>query len=140
MTEETEEPFAFVPHAVAGGDDTVLVKIAHLYPPVEALRSVRQTDGMFVSVDDDEALDAQRAFGAAEGIYLEPSSATLVAGLERALQDHTIGPNDSVVLVLSGSGFRETFATIGHRSTRRRRTSIEGLAEELLRTAGRDDR
>jgi threonine synthase len=142
MTEDSEQPFAFVPQEVPGGDDTVLVKIAHLYPPdgIEALRSVRQTDGMFVSVDDTDALDAQRAFGAAEGIYLEPSSATVLAGFNRARREHAIGPNELVVLVLSGSGFRETFATIGRSSTRRHRTSIEELADELVRAAGRDGR
>jgi threonine synthase len=43
---------------------------------------------------------------ARSGLYVEPTSATAVALLERLLGDGTIGGTDKVVVILTGSGLK----------------------------------
>jgi threonine synthase len=97
--------------AVADPDPppTVLAKIAHVVPPdgAELLAAMRAVDGRIVSVADEEALETQRRFGAVEGLFVEPSTAAGLAGLERAIADGTIAAGETVVVLLTGSGFRE---------------------------------
>jgi threonine synthase len=130
--------------AVAAGyapPPTDLVKIAHVHPPdgAEGLAAVRDSGGLFVSVTDEEALDAQRRLGRDEGLYVEPSAAATVAGLDRALGDGTIDGDERVVAILSGSGFRETFVSAARRPIEHRTISLDEvpdvLAEQLAREA-----
>jgi threonine synthase len=115
-----------------GGPVTpVQAKLAHVVPPdgADALAAVRGTDGLFVPVSDDEALAAQAELGAGEGIYVEPSSGTAVAALQRLLADGDVAGSDTVVVVLCGSGFRETGLAMEYRPLQ---TSVLTVAE--LRT------
>ena len=43
---------------------------------------------------------------AARGLYAEPTSAVAAAALDHYLGDGTIGPDDTTVLVLTGSGLK----------------------------------
>jgi hypothetical protein len=54
-----------------------------------------------------------------------------VPALEGAFADGLIGEGDRVVLVLSGSGFRETFVSQARRPATASRTSFDALAEAL---------
>jgi threonine synthase len=96
---------------------TALAKIAHIYPPdgVEGLHALRASGGTVHAVTDAEAFEAQARFGREEGIFIEPSSAVCLAALDRAIADDTITPEDEVVVLLSGSGFREAFLTLRER-------------------------
>lgn len=93
---------------------TVLVKVAHVYPPdgVDGLAALKESHGVVRGVSDVDALSAQARFGREEGIYIEPSSAGCLVALDRARAEGIIRPDETVVVLLSGSGFRETFLTI----------------------------
>ena len=77
----------------------------------EVLRAVRETGGAIVAVDEAEIVDALRAL-AARGLYVEPTSAAAAAGLTRLLAEGAIRPDETTVLVLTGSGLKAS-ATIG---------------------------
>ena len=117
-------PFVDVP-------PTILVKLAHTFPydGVEALAAIRDSGGAVVVATDDEALAAQRAIGAAEGIYAEPSSTVTLVAVRRLVAAGRIRPEESVVAVLSGSGHRETHVLAARRELRVERiTPEDGLA------------
>ena len=88
---------------------TILGKLCHACPPdgADALRAVRASGGTVVGVADADALAAQRAIGAGEGLFVEVSSAVVMPALRRLLADGIIAPGACVVALVCGSGFRE---------------------------------
>jgi threonine synthase len=89
---------------------TAQAKLAMAFPPdgIDAIAAIRESGGVFISVSDEQALAAQLAIGATEGIYVEISAAVSVAALDLLRQSHTIHRGETVVALLCGSGFRET--------------------------------
>ena len=112
---------------------SVLVKIAHPFPPdgADALRAVRAADGFFVAVSDQEAMQAAADLGRNEGLYAEPSSAACIAGLNRLIADRKFPAGATVVVMISGSGFRETFLTASRTAASSRQVGIDGLSALL---------
>lgn len=112
---------------------SILVKLAHSYPPdgMEALETIRSSNGFFVSVTDEEALSAQEACGRREGLFVEPSTGACLAGTTRLLDSGRVGPEDIVVAVVSGAGYRETACTMDSRPLRKQSVSREELSTSL---------
>jgi threonine synthase len=72
-----------------------------------AMTGVRKTRGAGVCVSDRNILRSVRELAAYEGVFAEPSGAAGLAGLERLLSEGGIGKNDSVVVLVTGSGLKE---------------------------------
>jgi threonine synthase len=66
-----------------------------------AVRAIRDTDGVVLSVTDGEILEAKARIDAT-GIGCEPASAASVAGARKLLLQGTMRPTDRVVAVLTG--------------------------------------
>jgi threonine synthase len=92
------------------GGPTVLNKIAHDHAPdgVHALRALRESAGRVLAFSDAAALDAVPRIGAAEGLYLEPSSAIVLPALEALAAEGSLAPDITTVVLACGGGFRET--------------------------------
>jgi threonine synthase len=136
-TETADEPFSFI----APGHrppPTILVKIAHVYPPdgAEALQAVRASGGSFVSVTDEDALDAQFELGRREGLYVEPSSAAVLTAIQRTVERGDVGGDETVVVILSGAGFRETFVSLERRPLEKQPVALDELPETLAEALG----
>jgi threonine synthase len=106
---EDQAGFDALPH-----DDqveTVLTKLSHAHPPdgLEALAAIRATGGQVLVCDDARAIAAVRTIGAADGLYLEPSSTVAYIAMQKLWQESAIRPGETVVAIACGSGFRETF-------------------------------
>jgi len=63
-----------------------------------------------VAVSEAEIVDALRDL-ARRGLYVEPTSATAAAGLTRLLASGAIRPDETTVLVLTGSGLKSSATT-----------------------------
>jgi threonine synthase len=74
---------------------------------VKALRAVRETRGGFVTVSDEEILQAMRWLSSRAGILAEPAAAASLAGLVRGLQTSALDPEEEVVLLLTGHGLKD---------------------------------
>jgi threonine synthase len=72
---------------------------------VEALRAVRDSGGSIIAVTEDEIVAALGAL-ARKGLYVEPTSAAAGAGLTQLIASGAIKPNESTVLVLTGTGLK----------------------------------
>ncbi len=70
------------------------------------LNTLKESNGYAVAVSDKEILEAQKFLAAKEGIFVEPSSATTIAGFKRLLGKGVISRNESVVCVTTGSGLK----------------------------------
>ena len=76
--------------------------------------SLRESDGYAVAVNDIEILDAQSLLASSEGIFVEPSSASTVAGLIKLLRQGVIARDETVVCVVTGSGLKVLDAAKRH--------------------------
>lgn len=72
-----------------------------------ALRAIRESGGAAVAVEDKGILEAQRKLARMEGAWVEPSAAVGVAALPALLGAGLIEPQDRVVCVLTGAGFKD---------------------------------
>jgi len=92
------------------GGETVAYSIANADPPSgnRVLRAARDTDGAVLSVSDEDILAAQRALADRAGLAVEAASATTLAAVESLSADGELDEGDDVVLVATGTGFRES--------------------------------
>ncbi|MEX2716239.1 MAG: threonine synthase [Candidatus Sigynarchaeota archaeon] len=72
-----------------------------------AIPSVKKTGGTACIVDDAAILDGEKQLARLEGIFTEPSSATTAAALIQLAENRTIDKSEEVVLIVTGSGFKD---------------------------------
>ncbi|MGI8741008.1 MAG: threonine synthase [Bryobacteraceae bacterium] len=76
------------------------------------LEAIRESDGVVITVDDDEVWTALETLGR-QGIYVEPTAAAAPAALRKLHQAGVIGPNEQAVVMLTGSGLKATDKIVG---------------------------
>ena len=67
----------------------------------KALRTIKETKGMVISVSDQEILDA-KALIDGSGIGCEPASAATLAGIKQLVEKGTIMKSEKVIAILTG--------------------------------------
>ena len=94
---------------------TIAHAIENPLPPSgnEILRKLREYDWIAAAVDDDAIIEAQRLL-AADGIFGQPASAVPLAAAGQLAQRGVIGPADTVVMLVTGSGLKYTAAFERH--------------------------
>ncbi len=88
---------------------TIADSISVDYPRngIMALEALYETDGLGVTVTDDEILKVQRFLGSLGGIFVEPASACAFASLMKAKREGIVKRNDKVVVLLTGNGLKD---------------------------------
>lgn len=76
------------------------------YDAPRALRAVYESKGMMTSVADGETLDELFALTRREGIFVEPTSATVLAAGKEMREAGEIDEDEAVVFVMTGSGLK----------------------------------
>jgi threonine synthase len=71
----------------------------------EILDAVRESGGSIVAVSEAD-IAAGLAWAAGHGFFIEPTSATAVAGYRQALAGGLVGPRETVVIALTGHGLK----------------------------------
>ncbi len=61
---------------------------------------------MLIDVSDEDILESQRMLAEIEGIFCQPASATVLAGLIKLSREIKIEKEDPIVLVITGSGLK----------------------------------
>ncbi len=72
-----------------------------------AMRAVKESGGVMLSVSDQEILEYQKKLSSKEGIFVEPASAASIAGLAKASLHNIVDKNDRVVAVVTGNGLKD---------------------------------
>ncbi|HUI41101.1 MAG TPA: threonine synthase [Terriglobia bacterium] len=70
------------------------------------LRALRESRGTAVAVEDQAMLDGVREIAEAEGLVTSPEGGATLAALKRLLADGFLAGYESVVLFLTGSGYK----------------------------------
>lgn len=72
-----------------------------------AIDYILKTNSWGVSISDEEILDSQKKLATKAGIFVEPSAAAAWAGLESDLRNKLINRDMNVVVLVTGSGFKD---------------------------------
>ncbi len=78
---------------------------------VRAVRAAGETGGTYVTVSDEEILQAIATLGPM-GIFAEPAGATACAGLVKAVAQGLVGAQDPVLILNTGSGLKDVRAAM----------------------------
>jgi threonine synthase len=70
------------------------------------LDAIRQSDGMAISVTDEELLAGARELARREGIFASPEGGACVPALRKLLERGKVSPHERVVLFNTGSGIK----------------------------------
>lgn len=73
----------------------------------KAVNAIRDSGGTAETVTDEEILEAQKMLARVEGIFVEPASASSIAGLIKLLKNGVIDKNERVVCVTTGHGLKD---------------------------------
>ncbi len=78
------------------------IRIGNPVNAVKALKAIRESGGVALSVSDEEIISAQKDLARIEGIGVEPASAASIAGLKKLIERGEISRDDDVVCVVTG--------------------------------------
>jgi threonine synthase len=73
----------------------------------KAIHAINEAHGELVAASDDAILDAMRMAGA-HGVFAEPAAAASLAAVVSAIDLKIIGPNERVLVMVTGSGLKDT--------------------------------
>lgn len=73
-----------------------------------ALIAIRESQGFLINVTDEEVLDASVELSTKVGIFVEPSASSVFAGFKKSRSNNKIESNETVLLILGGSGLKDT--------------------------------
>ncbi len=106
-----------------------------------AMKTIKDSQGLALSVPDSEILDAELQVAQLEGIFAEPASSATIAATKRLIKNRKIGKKELVVAVITGSGLKAT--DILQALTKKRRTAVIGseisTKEKILRIINQED-
>jgi threonine synthase len=74
---------------------------------IKALAAVRETDGAFISVTDNDILAAIPALARGAGVFAEPAGAAAYAGLVEAVNLQLVAGDETIVVLNTGNGLKD---------------------------------
>jgi threonine synthase len=78
---------------------------------LRALRAATHTDGAYVTIEDEQILQAVADLGKV-GIFSEPAGSASYAGLKKALEEGLVNADDPVLVLNTGSGLKDVKAAM----------------------------
>jgi threonine synthase len=90
---------------------TVAISIDSDVSTIQALDAIRATDGTALAVPEEAIVAAQLEVARAEGLFPEPSSACALAAVRLLREQGWIGPNETVVALITSMGLKDPAST-----------------------------
>jgi threonine synthase len=88
-----------------------------------------------VTVADKDILEAQRMLAAKEGIFVEPASASTIAGVRKLVDERSIDSDEETVCITTGNGLKDQEAvTYSTDRTIRTKPTPESVLAVLTQT------
>ncbi len=88
------------------------IRIGNPVNAKKALRAIYESKGYAEDVSDEEILNAQKLLARKEGIFVEPASASSIAGLKKLLEEGIIDKDEKIVCITTGHGLKDPDAAI----------------------------
>lgn len=83
------------------------IRIGNPISWMKAINAVKESGGLMESITDEEILKAQRLLASKEGIFVEPASASSVAGMLKLKEANEIDGDEKTVLITTGHGLKD---------------------------------
>jgi threonine synthase len=96
-----------------------------------AIRAIRESGGTAEAVSDEEILEAQKLLARLEGIFVEPASASSIAGLSKLIANEKVDRNETVVCITTGHGLKDPEAAVRGFSAQAIDASLESIEHAL---------
>mgnify|MGYP001058938515 CR=1 FL=1 len=101
----------------------------------KALRSIFESSGVMETVSDEEILESQKRLARLEGLFVEPASASSIAGLRRLVDAGSVEVDEEVVAVATGHGLKDPEIII---KTCEEPIRTDGSVDSIIRSMGVD--
>jgi len=98
----TEEVTPVIPHTLADS-----ISVGQPRDAIKALRAVRETRGKYITVSDEEILEAMRVLARKAAVFGEPAGVTGFAGLHKLARQGHIDPHECIVVLETGNGLKD---------------------------------
>lgn len=98
------------PPSIPRSYDTVAVSIGASQSTFQALRVLRDTNGVAVRVPDDVLMRWHGEIARREGLFIEPSSAASLGAVEILRRQGVMAPSDEVACLLTAGGLKDPAA------------------------------
>jgi len=85
----------------------------------QVVRTVTSTGGSGVASTDEQILQAMELLAETEGVFTEPAGGATLAGAIQLVESGAIRRNESVVVCITGNGYKTAAETIGPRAPAR---------------------
>ena len=82
------------------------LRVPHPFADYLVLGAIRETGGTALAVEDPEMVAAMHELAAAEGIIACPEGAATLVGLKRLVDQGFVQPDETIVLLNTGSGYK----------------------------------
>lgn len=96
-----------------------------------AVNAVKESNGFFDKVSDEQILHAHQLLAKEEGIFVEPASAAPIAGLIEAVKAKKIPAGSLVTATVTGNGLKDP--DVAMRSTEQKLQEVEPTLEAVLK-------
>ncbi|MDJ0814702.1 MAG: threonine synthase [Desulfobacterales bacterium] len=74
---------------------------------IKALNAVKETDGAYISIADDDIMRAIPELARATGVFAEPAGAAAYAGLVAAVDRQLVSADENIVVLNTGNGLKD---------------------------------
>jgi len=113
------------------------LQVASVIDGNQAVKACRASGGTGFLVSDDEAFDMQARLARSEGVFTEPAGAVSLAALSDAVAEGKIHHHETVVCLITGSGFKDT-VSVERMTSRSHCPLVDDFAdfESLVRASG----
>jgi Threonine synthase len=81
----------------------------------QVVKTVKSTGGSGVASTDEQILQAMELLAETEGIFTEPAGGATLAGAVQLVRSGVIPPDESVVVCITGNGYKTAAETIATR-------------------------
>jgi len=90
-------------------ENTIADSIAVGIPrnPIKAINAIKNSNGAWISVSDEEIIKAMSLLGRLEGIFGEPAGVAAIAGIKEAVKRGIIRPGETVTTIVTGNGLKD---------------------------------
>ena len=78
----------------------------------KVMTALKDSNGVAASVTDDETLQSQQELAKMEALYVEPSSATVIAVLSKLIKRKFLKQDDVIICVATGAGLKDAATTL----------------------------
>ncbi len=99
----------------------------------KAMNAILDSHGTAETVTDEEILGAQKMLSRLEGLFVEPASASSIAGLKKLVENGEVDRNERIVCVTTGHGLKDPDVAV---KTSEKPLEVDAKVEAIERALG----